>query len=484
MTRTYHPQIKITLIKTTARQYVVPNASVNNRVSALTSLDLTPYLIDSVPISTMKIINEPAGAFAFSLIDKAFEDLDDSLYGLIEPMDMIEIRMARSAEEYANALPIVMRGFVSAIRRSRSMSGGRPTRTIQIAGHDYGKILQILRIYYLNNSVIGDNILEEMKFFHKYASSNEAKIMSADKFVALVVDKVINPYISRLTRDAAGRQKSAGIIQSIKTEVSIPGAIDPRKISVMIDCTVFQFLSSHLDIGPFNEIFLEDRDDGVYLVVRPNPYIDTNHNQILDGASVDAMMVDFDDIESIDESRSDAGVANYYWVSNSGWQLIENETSKSLADATPVDTYMFMTYLNTDAQRYGFRKMEVSSVMGPDTLVNSDATPASKTSTQTDERLRWLTQRREDLAALNIDNVLFEQGTIRMKGNERIKAGMMLIVTTANSKIYYYATGVRHEFIPFVGFKTIINYERGTGYINRIKQKLPYLAEISGKGAV
>jgi hypothetical protein len=87
-----------------------------------------------------------------------------SLYAMIEPMDIIEIRMAHAPSSYEDRIPVVMRGFVGMIRRSRSMSGGKPQRTVMVAGNDYGKILQILRIYYLNNSAVGDNIVAEMKF--------------------------------------------------------------------------------------------------------------------------------------------------------------------------------------------------------------------------------------------------------------------------------------------------------------------------------
>jgi hypothetical protein len=74
----------------------------------------------------------------------------DSLYALIEPMDMIEIRAARRPDKFAGTkLPLIMRGFVSSVRRSESMGeDGTPNRTIMIQGQDSGKLLQMFAIWW------------------------------------------------------------------------------------------------------------------------------------------------------------------------------------------------------------------------------------------------------------------------------------------------------------------------------------------------
>jgi hypothetical protein len=176
-------------------------------------------------------------------------------------------------------------------------------------------------------------------------------------------------------------------------------------------------------------------------------------------------------------------VANYFWVSNTSWQLMANETSKLLADASPAKEYVYLDYVNTDAGRYGFRKMEVSSMLGTDDMLHSDATPKSEMKTEEDKLTRWLTGRRRDLALLNKDNAIFESGSMRLMGNERIKAGMYLRVDNGGIRSFYYVTSVKHEFIPFVGFKTVLNFERGTGFIDRAKMSVsPYLSELIEKG--
>ena len=59
------------------------------------SIDLTPYLGVGGSVRTTKGIREPAGTFSLSFPDQMHKTLGDSLYGLIEPMDMIEIRASR-----------------------------------------------------------------------------------------------------------------------------------------------------------------------------------------------------------------------------------------------------------------------------------------------------------------------------------------------------------------------------------------------------
>src|SRR3546814_3297873 len=57
-------------------------------------IDLVPFLSDQHPVHTLKSISEPAGGFSITLADKPLKQdgAFESLVGLIEPMDMVEIR--------------------------------------------------------------------------------------------------------------------------------------------------------------------------------------------------------------------------------------------------------------------------------------------------------------------------------------------------------------------------------------------------------
>ena len=90
------------------------------------------------------------------------------------------------------------------------------------------------------------------------------------------------------------------------------------------------------------------------------------------------------------------------------------------------------------------------------------------------------------LAQINKDNVIFENGTMRLRGNERIKAGTQMHLTRGGGKVESsaYVTQVDHDFSPFQGFYTSVAFERGTDFIERSQKQNPsYFTEIDGKGA-
>lgn len=489
--KAFAPAIEIRLIKTARRGLLAAGLPAAQRYQELGAIDLTPYLLDGHAVHVQQFVGGGAGNWGFTLGDRMMPEFKESLYALIEPMDMIEIRMARLPHAYQGRsdgnqykLPVVTRGFVTNVSRTRSMQDGKPLRIIQVTGHDFGKVLEILRIYYLNNSAIGDNLIGELKFFHKYAGLGSSKIMSGNDFVRIVVDVLINPFIARLTTGADGAKVGAAVIRQVVADADIDGTVSPQAVANFTDGSTLQFLSRFLDIGAFNEMFLDDRDDAVALVVRRNPFLDLSGGHIQQGAKIEVIDLDDAHIESITEGRSDAGVANYYWVTNSGWQIIDNMPMRELAAASPPGDYATFEYENTAAARYGFRKMEVEARMGPNDQAYSDAAAQGDAMAETDRRMKWLVDRRRVLAAQNKDNVVLEHGQMRVMGNERIKRGMYMRVSCGDFPALYYATSVYHQFVPFHSFTSIVNFERGTAFAERARRpQAPYLAETSLKGA-
>lgn len=500
--KVYGPQVQIRLIKTARRALIGGDISAAARYQDLAAIDLTPYLMEGAPVSVQQFIGGGAGTWSCVLADKMMPELRETLYAMIEPMDLVEIRMAHAPHEYGVAqgggfnLPIVMRGFVSSIQRTRTMADGRPSRTIQISGHDYTKLLEILRIYYLNNSAIGDNIMSELKIFQKYLGNDQSKIMEADAFVRLMLDAVINPFISRITVDADGQKVGAAVVHQLLPEVTITGTVSPYAISAFPEGSVLQFLMQFLDVGAFNEMFVDEREDSVVLVVRPNQFMDLNHNVLQLGQQsaasdstpqsldVQVLQIPDIDIESITEGRSDEGVANYYWATSSNWVLFNNLTQRELAEASPTADYALFEYVNTNAARYGFRKMEVTSTLGPSDQAYPDEPTATMQQGETSRRKAWLVKRRKILADQNKDNAVLEYGSIVLRGNERIKRGMYLLIDFGDLSSMYYVVSVRHQFVPMQSFRTIVSFERGTSFVDRAKRAdAAYLAEMNLRGA-
>lgn len=487
----YEPKVQVRLIKAFPRKEIVPDVPVALRYGLLKSIDLTPYLGENGGVRTSKSVREPAGGFTITLADKAHSLFYETLYALIEPMDLVEIRMAHDPVDYAKPTegykpPVVMRGLVSNVTRSESMSGGKPVRTVTIAGQDFGKILQIIQIFFLDNSVVGDNLLTELRFFQKYTEAGAAKQKSAKEFVAGVLENVINPYLTRMTSLADGRGVGADVINKWSSSVTISGVVSPYSVAQLTDVSLHQFLSRLLDVGPFNELYVEDMEDGVRLVARPAPYLDTA-SQPLQEVRADGYLISDDDVVSVSLSRTDAGVANYFWVQNTPWALYSNEDAKRAASYGDQASFIKFKYLNSNADYYGVRKMEVSTTLLPDDAAPSDSAKSAEVKAESVKQGNWLEKRRTLLAKINKDNVIFEHGTIRVRGNEKIKAGMQVFLERGmNFSTYFgtfYVTKVDHEFVPFQGFYSTLTVERGTSFIDRSQVQWPqYFQEIDGEG--
>jgi len=494
--RVYEPKVEVRLVKAINRKEIIPTVPVvaKRYGDSLKAIDLTPYLGENGGVHISKGIREPAGAWSVTICDKPHtvsdksqNSLFETIYALVEPMDLIEIRMAhdpytyRDDVKHTTGLPVVMRGFVSMVTRNEIMSGGKPTRTVTISGQDFGKILQIIQIFYLNNSMVGDNILSEFAFFQKYGV--DAKIKPAIDFVADVLNGILNPYLAKLTALANGKSIGADVVNVITPNVTIEGSISPKVVSSKVNVSLYQLLVSVLDIGAFNELFIEDTDGGIALTVRPAPFLDVDGNPI-QGHAPDSIQIDSTDIVAINVSRSDAGVANYYWAQCAPWALTSNEDQKAAASVGDKSTFILYDYLNCMQAYYGVRKMEVEISLGPPSYSWSDAIRATQADSQTSSLSAWIVSRRKILSSINKDNVIFESGSLRLRGNERIKAGMQLNISRGN-KMYssYYVTKVDHEFVPFQGFYTTVTVERGTSFITRSQSdQLTYFLEIDGKG--
>lgn len=506
----FDPRISVKLLKNIARESVAGGdglgreAPASGRFKGINRvIDLTPYLGENGGVRTSKSVRDAAGGFNISLADKMFNGSSlqmESLYGLIEPMDVIEIRMAHAPTDPAYAteyqgfpekLPIVMRGFVSSVRRSEVMSSdGRPARSIMITGQDYGKLWQMLQIRYLANYVMGQELLTTLKFAQNYGV-NSSHFFTPNEFVKAVVGEVLNKFIDEMRANSGSKDddgKPVSPVQKIEIyDLTVPDAkVSPFGVNAFSGGTLHQMLSFYGDVGPWNELFLEDREKGVAVVYRPNPFFTPGGDAINPGTGDSkAATVDISDADVVgmDVGRSDANVANYFWVDNASYSLVQGETLRLQAGTQTPDSYYIKDYRNCAPWLYGIRMMQLQTNQG----MRIDGQSAeAKTSGDADLNA-WLTGRRKIIVEANRDNVVFESGSMTLKGNERIRAGMYVKLKRGTMEQKVYATRVDHNFMPFRTFTTTVSFERGTGFIERAKRgsgrDSPYLNELNGGGA-
>jgi hypothetical protein len=479
--------------------------------------DITHRLGEGSVVRVQKSVRGEGGAFSISFVDSIVPSTGDTLYTLIEPMDMIEIRFAADSYKYAASdgqqLPIMMRGFVGPIERTQSMgSDGKPRRTVTVSGHDYHKILQMIQIFNMPCTPDVANLISSFPLFSKYGQ--DLNVQKSTAFMQAVFDLIVNPYIAGM--QAAGATSGVALAE-VATDIQVPDALVSVQLGAFNSGTVQELLGQYLDIGPFNEFFIEDRDAGAwgpagpYAVYRPAPLLGAVSRaplqpiqaSVTTGVSTDSQLsptancvsITTDSVISVSQRRSDERVANYFWVDAPRFNMNYQDLTKMYAayatqqGAVP---YYLTNYQNVNPALYGLRKMEVNTQQGGSTETNNgNGQPADSTrwSNQT-AFVGWIDDRRNLLIALNEDNVVLEDGALHLAGNEKIRAGVYVKVrygATPNNpdgdiQSLYYGHTVTHVYEPFGNYFTEVEYDRGTNFVDRITQASggvsPYYSEM------
>lgn len=498
---TRRPGLQVTLHKNVGRTTLDGVTPVAGRFSGANPVvDLTPYLGEHNGVRVRKSVREAAGSFSVTLTDQLYyqgaASYGDSLYGLIEPMDSVEIRMTGNAyRQAANGacapMPILMRGFVSSIRELEAMGAdGRPQRSIVVSGQDYGKILQIMQVFYMPGSPDDANYLTSFPFFTRFGIG--ATMQNANDFFEQVFDQVVNPYIASMRKNADGSSSQAPLLPLATDFIAQAGQVSPFGTGDFRGGTIYSLIRSCGDIGPWNEFFIEDREDGPYAVYRPNPFYGVDRLPIFSypaGKFPVAIKISRRDVVSSEAARSDANVANYFWCDAPRFNLNYVEAVRAMAVQASQDGIKpFVTdYRNVDPALYGARKMwEQTQQGGPLETNNGNGTPdgAPRFANQGDA-VAWMTQRRLDLFNQNKDNVMLESGAMRLKGNEAIRAGTYLEYGNGDMQSLAYVVAVEHDFAPYGSYFTTVQFERGTNFVNRIQRNAgrdsPYLAALGDR---
>ncbi len=496
--QTYNPECEVTLHKTIGRKTVDGQTAASTRFRGTQqNVDLTPWLDDSGSVRTTKSVRSPSGGFSFTLTDRMDDAAGDSMYGLIEPMDLVTIRMARSPASARNstsdsALPVIMRGFVSRIDLAERMSEeGEPSRQIVITGEDYGKLWRIFQIFYAYNYPMGPQILSQWKFFEKYGTgfNNE----SAAEFIKNCITKVLNPFITQIREHNQAPGASAVVPVTVDdADVTVDnGMVSPFGINQWQGGTLYSAMSMFGDVGPWNEMFLEDRQTTVNLVYRPNPFFDAEDNPIVASTNPTMVPVDASELTEISVSRSDSDVANYYWVDSPRSNLVYGPNlklaaaSSAISGGGPGDFYI-RSHGNCDPSLYGVRKMTVQTNEGnPQEVGGVGGAPEGVHQASMQYSDNWINDRRATIVKQNWDNVVFEKGSMTLRGNDQIKAGVYIELTRGTITSRYYVVSAEHVFVPYKGYWTRVTVERGTGFIKRIErgsgQQSPWLSELAKK---
>lgn len=493
------PLISVRLYKTISRTTVDGQKAASSRYIAKNDefIDLTTMLGDGSAVRTSKSVREPAGAFSITFADKPlatganknvlqFGSTLESIYGLVEPMDVVEIRMWRGVGPTPAVLPIKMRGFVTDVSRTQSMGqDGRPMRQVTVTGHDYGKIWQTMQIvhfaaYSESKALLTTYTLNDLFGF------GSVNALSANDFVKRTIDKIINPQIDGFMPD-----KSSMPRKLLTDTLSVKHGM--VNLSFQADQqSIYDMLKFHGDVGVWNELYTEDLEDGVHVVYRAIPALSlspVNGSRKIMEDALDPVYVLIADSEitSISGGRSDTTVANFFWVNASRFDLIDDIQRKLAAIPSSDGSTTTKDYPNSATKYYGVRMMRAETQQGDDGNMNSGL-PKEQLESRSKKQEAWIDKRRRQMLEMNKDNVVFERGTVRIKGGpmhvdgkECMKAGDYAQFLFGNITSEAYVVQIDDEFLPFQGYTTTLTFERGTGFVERAGldtgTQSPWLAE-------
>lgn len=486
------PLISVRLYKTISRKTIDGQTAVSARYAGKDEfIDLLPMMGDGSVVRTSKSVREPAGGFSITFADKAQNSLGslESVYGLVEPMDVVEIRMWGGVGARPQVLPIVMRGFVTMVRRSQSMGDdGKPYRSVEVSGQDYGKIWQMYQIIYLAAYASGQALLTNFGLWEMFGIEAVNTMKAAD-FVRAIVDKIINPYLKELMPENTPMPRELTLGDGITVaHGTLNNSVQQTQGSL------YDAMKYHGDVGTWNELYTEDREDGVHVVYRPVPAL---HLNAPEGATTRLIQADAPEpvycevldshITQMSMQRSDANVANFYWVNNERFDLISDEQRKLASIPANDKTVYPKDYPNAAVKYYGTRAMYSATNQGEDSIkVMTGGLDANGHETRSEKMLSWIEYRRRCLVDMNKDNVVFESGQMVVKGGllrpsgDLIRAGDYARVTIGQTQSDAYIVQIDHTFVPLSGgYTTALTLERGEGFARRVVSPnvSPWLAE-------
>jgi len=380
-------------------------------------------------------------------------------------MDLLEIRATRSPHLYVGTqYPIIMRGWVSAVRRvERIGDDGSPERVVVIMGQDSGKLWQIAQIIWELLQVTDQPFLNT---FHMQAVTGlQTAMLPVSEFMKQLVTDVMNPKVQQLAAFSSNTIAPFGVDATVKKGiVSVTTAGDFDNQSVWA-------LASAFSDRPWNELFIEDRDDAPYLVFRPAPLKGID-GQFVDPDATDpgSFTLDVSQIVSLDLAHTDARVANFFWVPP-GTSTLDSDAVVNralLINGQPLD----FNYGNNNPVLYGVRKMQVPTALLPDYQA------PLPTDVPGDQYSFWYSQRAALLEQQNRDNSVWEEGTAQAQGSENYKAGQYCDFTRGDFKAEYYAVSVAHQISPLRTWTSSLSFVRGTGFLVRNQaSQSPYWLE-------
>jgi len=468
--KVYRPKVEVKLLKMVQRR----EGSAERYAAAEREIDLTPFLGDGGTIRTGTSLYEAAGGFSISFSDQRHPKTLDTVAAMVEPMDAIEIRAAREPHRFAGQkLPLLMRGWVSEVERVESMSqDGTPQRTVTIQGQDSGKFWMIHQVIY------EIAYLQEIPFLDLFrmqaASGVDVSFMPVSDFITQITERIINDKVRRLAAFSSQQ------VKPFRVQATVREGIASATTAASVQGPIWQIAEIFAD-RPWNELFIEDEEEGPLVRFRPTPYRSLAGEFVMPGAT-DPGSVELDGsaVVALKLRRGDRQLANFFWVPPGG-SMLDTSAVANVATLQRGDL-LDQQHGNNHPALYGVRRMQQATRLLPDGLAGLPSRAPTEAGRQQGGQsvVLWHEKRAAELKAMNRDNAVFEDGGATLRGSEDIKVGRYLRLTRGDLTSEAYMTRVGHNISPLQGWTTQVTLERGTGFVERTKRaSTAYFSETS-----
>lgn len=463
-------------------------------------------------VSTHRRLGNAAGSFQITLLPRRVNTygLPNDWRDTLATMDYVEI----SIQVAPRPPVIVMRGFIDTVTEQGSIADGRPARTIQITGRDFGQLLLNTKLYYLDGPQQLEIIKRWQEGFLKLFAWTEGAF-PAPEHPPLALNEVTD----------APRYSPRDLLQNIFQSFYLPqeelilkqfptvppmrffpvsdalGGTNEADLATIAPDVVTMNWQPWADVwmllctyqhSPWRELYVTDEAEGSRLVYRPTPWIDVNGNFVFASMETGHMgtmlthQVSENDIVEYSLSHSQHEIRNFFFTYTDEFASLA-QMAKTLGsieglivDAPKGNPYLvgFQPSDRAIAKRgdyniVGFRLQEVRTP-----FLDFDHRTSLKTlpSRMSEVQLQGHAENLKMVRALDHNGVL-EFGVFHLRGDERIKFGHYLQLADATLLrlgvgARYYIEGVTQTFQQGSSqedgvFVTTAEVSRGRGHMIR-----------------
>ena len=420
----------------------------------INTIDISKALGDVGTVLINKALYAPAAEFHINLPDMPFGDKRESLYGLINPVDPIEIRMRRLP--HSEWFP-VLRGFVRSVGRHEQISGdGRPQRMVVIAGNDCGAVFLMEQL----RALITWHVSGETGIPPPYVYLTETGLTgSPEPANEFIWQAAVNP--TKKIMDAAGFE--------FQRAFSVHKGHALVQYALAGEGPVWEFIRRYSD-APWNELFVREGETQPELVFRHTPWRTIDNAPLPDADlkkdNVQFYDVPIGDVVSLTAHRDDSELVQ--------WAHVLHPAVETGGNSLPLEYKIFRLNYGT-ADKFGDRLQEITSYLLPGAFDSS--LPEKQQLASQNSYKEWLEDRVQWIAFAGEDIHRFERGVVTIKGNPKIQVGNYIRVRRGAIVWEGYITSVTNDYQPFRRYLTTIEYIRGTQFVQRSRIPNPWDAE-------